>query len=68
MPIMSTNFAKMLVWKHEYGVKLSHHKECTPNTYDHHMPLNEPLPMKIFCARHWPVSCRVLVKWLVAQK
>ena len=37
MAIMSTNFA----WKHEYDVKLRRHKKCTPNTNDHHMPLNE---------------------------
>ena len=46
MPIMSTNFAKTLVWKHEYDVKLSHHKQRTPNTYDHHMLLNEIPPRK----------------------
>jgi len=34
---MSTNFA----WKHEYDVKLWRNKKCTPNTNDHHMPLNE---------------------------
>jgi len=49
---MSTNFAKTLVWKHEYDVKLWRHKQCTPNTNDHHMPLNETTPMKIFCVRH----------------
>jgi len=31
MPIMSTNFAKTLVWKHEYDVKLWPNKERTPN-------------------------------------
>jgi len=41
MPIMSTNFAKTLVWKHEYDVKLWRHKDRTPHTNDHHMPLNE---------------------------
>jgi len=49
--IMSTNFAKTLVWKHEYDVKLWRHKDRTPKTNGHHMPLNEP-PMKIFCVRH----------------
>ena len=49
---MSTNFAKTLVWKHEYDVNLWHHKQRTPNTNDHHVPLNELLPMKIFCLRH----------------
>jgi len=48
MPMMSTNFA----WKHEYDVKLWRHKKRTPNTNDHHNPLNDP-PMKIFCVRHW---------------
>jgi len=32
-----------LVCKHEYDVKLRRHKQCTPNTNDPHMPLNEPL-------------------------
>ena len=45
------NFAKTLVWKNEYDVKLWRHKNRTPQTNDHHMPLNET-PMKIFCARH----------------
>jgi len=49
---MSTNFAKTLVWKHEYDVKLWRHKQRTPNTNDHSMPLNELPPMKIFCVRH----------------
>jgi len=52
MHIMSTNVAKTLVWKHEFYVKLWCYKQCTPNTNDHHMPLNEP-PTKIFCVRHW---------------
>ena len=38
MPFMSTNFA----WKHEYNVKLWRHKQRTPNTNDHHMPLKGP--------------------------
>jgi len=42
---MSTNFAKTLVWKHEYDVNLWRHKEGTPNYY--HMPLNESPPLKI---------------------
>jgi len=48
MAIMSTNFA----WKHEYDVKLWRHKQRTPNTNDHHLPLNKILLMKIFCLRH----------------
>jgi len=46
MHIMSTNFAKTLVWKHENDVKLWRHKERKPNTNDHHMTLNEPPPWK----------------------
>jgi len=38
---MSTNFAKTLVWKYDDDVKLWRHKQRTPNTNDHHMPLNE---------------------------
>jgi len=38
---VSTNFAKTLVWKYEYDVKLCRHKKRTPNTNGHHMPLNE---------------------------
>ena len=37
MPIMLTNFAR----KHEYDVNLWRHKQRTPNTNDHHLPLNE---------------------------
>ena len=48
MHIISTNFAKRLVWKHEYDVKLWHHKQPTPNTNDHHMPLNEKPPHENF--------------------
>jgi len=51
MHIMSKNFAKTLIWKHEYDVKLWRHKQRTPNTNDHHMPQNDP-PRKIFCVRH----------------
>jgi len=50
--IMSTNFAKKLVWKHECDVKLWRHKQRIPNTNDHRMPPNET-PMKIFCVRRW---------------
>jgi len=46
MHIVSTNFAKRLIWKHEYDVKLWRHKQRTPNTNDHHMPLNENPPWK----------------------
>jgi len=48
MHIMSTNFGKTLVWKYEYEVKLCRHKRRTPNTNDHHMPLNETPPRKFF--------------------
>jgi len=48
MHIMSTNFAKTLVWKYDYDVKLWRHKQRTPNTNDHHMPLNEIHPHEIF--------------------
>jgi len=41
--------------KHEYHVKLWRHKQRTRNTNDCHMPLNETLPMKIFCVRHWVI-------------
>ena len=64
---MSTNFAKTLVWKHEYDVKLWRHKNTTPETNDHHMPLNETPPMKIFCARHWQcwlTECQTGAFWL----
>jgi len=50
MHMMSTNFAKTMVWK--YSTKLWRHKQRTPNTNDHDMPLNEPPPMKNFCVRH----------------
>jgi len=41
MHTMSTNFAKTLVWKHEYVIKLWRHKDRTTQTNDHHMPPNE---------------------------
>ena len=44
---MSTNFAKTLVWKHEYDVILWRHKQRTPNTNDYPMPLNETPPWKV---------------------
>jgi len=40
------NFAKTLVWKHEYYVILWRHQQRTPNTNDHHMPLKETPPWK----------------------
>jgi len=52
MRIVSTNFAKTLVWRHEYDVKLRRHKQRTSNTNDYPMPLNEIPLMKIFCVRH----------------
>jgi len=55
MHIRRTNFAKTLVRKHGYDVKLWRHKQCTSNTNDHHMPLNETSPMKTLCVRHCPV-------------
>jgi len=51
MHIVSTNFTKTLVWKHEYDVQLWRHKQRTRNRNDHHMPLNEPLPPRKFSAR-----------------
>jgi len=39
---MSTNFAKTLVWKQDYDIKLWRHKQRTPNTNDYAMPLNKP--------------------------
>jgi len=60
---MSTNFAKTLVWKQDYDVKLWRHKQRIPNTNDP-MPLNETPPIKIFCVRHcsvvvWPQIFRL---------
>jgi len=46
MHIVSTNFTKTLVWKTEYDFKLRRHKQRTPNTNDHHKPLNETPPWK----------------------
>jgi len=46
MHIMSTNFAKTLVWKHGNDVKLWRHKQRTPNANDHHMTLNQNPPWK----------------------
>jgi len=51
MHIVSTNFAKTLVWKHLYDVKLWRHKHRTANTMSTICHLMKP-SMKIFCARH----------------
>jgi len=66
MHIMSTNFAKTLVWKHEYDVKLWRHKQRTLNTNDHHMPLNETphedflrTPLQVRIVKLW-VNCSVV--------
>ena len=40
------NFAKMLVWKHEYDVKLWRHKQLTPNENDRICHWMKPLPWK----------------------
>ena len=53
MHIMSTKFTKTLLWKHDHDGKLWRHKQRAPNTNVHHMPLNEPPPIKDFCVRHW---------------
>jgi len=46
--IMSRNFAKTLVWKHGNDVKLWRYKQCTSNTNDHHMTLNQTAPRENF--------------------
>jgi len=43
---MSTNFAKTLVWKQDYDIKLWRHKQRTTNTNDYPMSLNETPPWK----------------------
>ena len=40
--LSSANIAKTLVWKTWIWVKLWRHRQRTPNTNDHHMPLNDP--------------------------
>ena len=47
MQIISTNFAKTLVWKHEYDVKMWRHKQLTPNANDHHMHWMKSPPWKV---------------------
>ena len=44
---MTTNFAKTLVWKQDYDVKLWRHKQRTTNTNDYPMSLNYPPPWKL---------------------
>jgi len=44
---MSKYFAKTLVWKQDYDVKLWRHNLRTPNTNDYPMPLNETPPWKL---------------------
>jgi len=52
MPIMSTNFAKTLVWKDEYNVKLWRHRAHTKYKWPLYATEWTP-PMKNFCVRHW---------------
>jgi len=40
MHILSTNYCRTLLWKHDYDVKWWCHKQSTPNTNVHYMPLN----------------------------
>jgi len=48
MHIMSTNFVKPLVWKHEYDVtNIAHQMQMTPICHWMKIPL-----VKIFCVRH----------------
>jgi len=48
MHIMSTNFVKPLVWKHEYDVtNNAHQMQMTPICHWMKIPL-----VKIFCVRH----------------
>ena len=47
---VNKNFAKTLVLKHEYDVKLWRHKQSKPNTNDDHVPLSETLPPHKFSA------------------
>jgi len=49
-------FRETLVWKHEYDVKLCRYKHRTPNTNDHHMPLNENPPHENFLRTPLSVS------------
>jgi len=46
--IVTTNFTKTLIWKHEYYVKLWRDKQPIPNTnnHNHHMRLNKIPPWK----------------------
>jgi len=65
MHIVTTNFAKTLVWKHEYDVKLWHHKQRTPVQMTTTCYWVKP-PMKIFRVRHcwlaiFLIPCSVLV-------
>jgi len=70
MHISSTNFAKTLVWKREYDVKLWRHKsahQIQMNTICHRM--KHTPPMKMFCVRHWrqiPFPRTSCLYWQVA--
>jgi len=59
---MSTNFAKRLVWKHEYDVKLWRHKERTPNTNDHHVPeWNPPWKFSAYATGHADLHAQIVL-------
>jgi len=73
MHIMSTNFAKSLVWKHEYDARLWRHKDRTPQTNDHHMPLNETphenfLRASLLLNTCPEISCGQVVVWTTSSK
>jgi len=51
MHTMSTEISKLFidfVWKHGNDVKFWRHKQCTPNTNNHHTTLNQPPPHENF--------------------
>ena len=67
---MSKNFAKTLVWKHEYDVILWRHTQRTPNADDHHMPLNENTPHEKFrlTPLQWYTVIWKSIKFLAQQR
>jgi len=68
MHIMSTNFAKTLVWKHANDVKLWRHKQCTPNANDQHATLNRTPPWNFYayatdCHTHADLLCNTVFRF-----
>jgi len=65
MHIMSTNFIKSLIWKHEYdsNCDLINSAHQIQMTNDHHMPLNETPPHENSLRTPLCLGCWQVYQW-----